>query len=121
MPIKKRREGSLYNGFLRCVNRGRNLTRSTKVFYLQHLNVLLQVPGGCGTKSTKITHRCGWWMPTAFQVDSSFQVDQDVWVMFKDHSVVLIILKYILLHVLVSFFFHLQRVKSKGNPCQFFF
>ena len=40
---------------------------------------------------------------------------------FKDHSVVLIILKYILLHVLVSFFFHLQRVKYKGNPCQFFF
>ena len=40
---------------------------------------------------------------------------------FKDHSVVLIILKYILLHVLVSFFFHLQRVKYKGNPCPFFF
>ena len=78
VPIKNDERGRCIMVFLRWVNRGRNLTRSTKVFYLQHLNVLLQVPGGCGTKSTKITHRCGWWMPTAFQVDSSFQVDQDV-------------------------------------------
>ena len=40
---------------------------------------------------------------------------------FKDHSVVLIILKYILLHVLVSFFFTCKGLNIRGTHARFFF
>ena len=119
VPIKNDEKGRCIMVFLRCVNRGRNLTRSTKGFYLQHLNVLLQVPGGCGTKSTKITHRCGWWMVDADGVSESSRPRCLSYVQGSFSSIDNIEIYFIACFGFI--FFHLQRVKYKGNPCSFFF